>query len=137
MRSSCVGPRPPEIQSRSSREPFAQRRLEIGGVVSDDGYPGRIDPEPKQRRGEVRAVPVVAVAADELGARRDDEPSGSPLQAGCQPVAVTTITCGFGPGTCTGAPRISIRRFSGVSIETHSRLPRIATAPSLGWIVPS
>ena len=43
VRSSCVGPSPPETTSRSYVEPVAQRGLELGRVVADDrdARPGR------------------------------------------------------------------------------------------------
>ncbi len=74
-------------------EALVQRRLEVGRIVPHDRDARRVDPEAQERRSEKRAVPVVAVAADELGARRDDG------YAGCQPVGVTMITRGFRPGT--------------------------------------
>ena len=54
------------------RGPSREGRLEVGRIVADDRDPRRLDAEPKQRRREERAVSVVAVAADELGARGDD-----------------------------------------------------------------
>src|SRR5206468_2890676 len=113
------------------REPLPQRRLEIGRVVADDGDPRRVDAEPEQRLCEEGAVAIVTVAAHELGARRDDR------YAGRQPVGVTTITRGICPGTCTSLPRTSTRRFSGESICTQRRRPRIATGSSPFAIVPS
>ena len=74
-------------------EALVQRRLEVGRIVPHDRDAHRVDAEAQERRSEIRAVPVVAVAADELGARRDDG------YAGCQPVGVTMITRGFRPGT--------------------------------------
>ena len=62
----------PRCTSRSYESPSRERCLEIGRIVADDRDPRRIDAEAKQRRGEVRAVAVVAVAAHELRARRDD-----------------------------------------------------------------
>ena len=76
-------------------EAVDERRLEIGRVVADDRDPRRLETEAQQRCGEERPVSVVPVAAHELRARCDDRYAW----AGCQPVAVTMITCGFSPGT--------------------------------------
>ena len=85
-------------------EPLGQRGLEIGRIVADDRDRDRRDPERDQRRREERAVAVVPVAADELGARGDDR-GARPRYAGRQPVGVTMITRGWSPGTCTSTPR--------------------------------
>ena len=82
-------------------QPCTQRGLELGRLVADDSDPHGIDAEPEQRARQIRAVPVLPVAADELRARRDDR---GPY-AGRQPVDVTMITRGFSPGTCTSLPR--------------------------------
>src|SRR5205085_737651 len=110
-----------------------QRGFEVARIVADDGDARRIDAEPKQRRREEGPIAIVPVAAHELRARRDDRRA----QAGRQPVGVTMMTCGLRPGTCTSLPRTRMRRFSGVSICTHRRRPRIARAASPLAIVPS
>src|SRR5439155_7690037 len=78
-------------------EAFAERLLEVGGVVAHDRDACGVDAEPQERRREERAVAVVPVAGDELRARCDDRRS----YAGRQPVGVTMMTCGFRPGTWT------------------------------------
>ena len=45
VRSSCVGPRPPETRQRSASSPFAQRSLEIGRIISDDRDARRVEAE--------------------------------------------------------------------------------------------
>ena len=135
VRSSCVGPRPPETHEQVVASPSRSAASRSAGVVADDRDPRRVDAEAQERRREERAVAIVAVAAHELGARRDDR--GAQAYAGRQPVAVTMITRGLPPGTWTSLPRTWIRRFSGESICTHRRLPRIATGSSPFCIVPS
>ena len=81
-------------------EPGAQRSLQLRRFVTDDGDADGIDAQPEERGGQIRPVPVLPVASDELRARRDDARS----QAGCQPVGVTMITRGWSPGTCTSLP---------------------------------
>ena len=69
VRSSCVGPSPPETRQRSACEPLRERRLELVGPVADDRDPRRLEAERERLRGEERAVQVGALAADELAAR--------------------------------------------------------------------
>jgi len=57
------------------RETFAERRFEIGRLVTDNCDARRVDAEPQQRRCEERPVAILPVAAHELGARRDDRRS--------------------------------------------------------------
>jgi hypothetical protein len=126
-------PQPARDDQQVVAQSLAQRGLELRRLVPDDRDPRRLDAQPHQRRGQERPVAVVAVAADELGARRDDRGS----YAGRQPLAVTTITRGFCPGTIRVCPLTMNRRFSGVSICTQSFDPRIATGPSPFCTVPS
>jgi len=70
-------------------QPFAERRFQLGGVVADDRDPRRLDAQPQQLRGQERAVPVRAVAADELAAGGDDEPARARQAAGEIPCRVT------------------------------------------------
>ena len=73
VRSSCVGPSPPETATRSApATASAQRRSELAGVVADDLDPRGLDAEGEQRAREEGAVQVGAVAAHELAARDDD-----------------------------------------------------------------
>src|SRR5581483_5136076 len=109
-------------------ETGAQRRLEVGRVVADDGDPCGLDAEAEERRGEKRPVAIRTVAADELGARGDERGPDAGY-AGRQPVGVTTITRGWRPGTWTSFPRTRIVTFSGELICSQRRRPRIAT----GW----
>ncbi len=76
-------------------EAVGERGLELRRIVTDNRDSRRLEPETKQRRGEERPVSIVPVAAHELRARCDDRYA----RAGCQPVAVTMITCGRSPGT--------------------------------------
>jgi hypothetical protein len=57
------------------REALTQCGLEIRRLVTDDGDARRVDAEAKQRRRQKRPVAILPVAADELGARRDDRNS--------------------------------------------------------------
>ncbi len=91
-------PEPARDDEQVVLEPAAKRRLEIGRVVADDRDPSRFDTAAEQVRREVRAVAIRPVAANELGARRDDR---GDCYAACQPVFVTMPTRGCAPGTRT------------------------------------
>ena len=72
VRSSCVGPEPAGDDAEIGLECFAQRGLEIGGIISDDRDARGIEAEREHGVREKRAVAVAAVAADELAAGGDD-----------------------------------------------------------------
>ena len=57
VRSSCVGPRPPERMQRSAAEPSRERRRELLRAVADDDDPRRLEAEARQllRRGTARS----------------------------------------------------------------------------------
>ena len=74
VRSSCVGPSPPETRHTSASKPAAQRRLEVGGIVADDQDPRRLSPSASasaRRTARCRSVrsprtsslPVTTIAA--------------------------------------------------------------------------
>ena len=60
VRSSCVGPSPPETTQRSARRPSPQRVLELVGPVADDRdpAPARGRARAALARGRVRSDPV-------------------------------------------------------------------------------
>ena len=60
-------------EARVGLQTLAQHRLELGGGVPDDRDPGRLEPVAQRLGGEERAVPVGALAADELAAGDDDD----------------------------------------------------------------
>jgi hypothetical protein len=130
-------PEPARDDEQVVPQPLLEGGEQIARIVADDRDPRRIDAQPEQGRSEVRTISVVPVAADELGARRDDRRARATYDAGRQPVGVTKITCGFAPGTCTRWPRTAMRRFSGLEIVTQSLLPRIAAVGSPFETVPS
>ena len=99
VRSSCVGPRPPETHEQVVGEPLAQRCLEVGRVVADDRDARRVEAEPEQRRGEIRAVAVGR--SPRTSSEPDATIAARRATRGRQPVAVTMITRGCRPGTCT------------------------------------
>jgi len=59
----------------------AKRPLELARLVADDHDACGLDAEREQRAGEVRAVEIGAVAANELAARGDDDRAGARAQA--------------------------------------------------------
>ena len=65
-------PEPAGDEARVGFQPVSQRRLELGRVVSDDRDPRGLEAVAKRLGGEERAVPVGALAADELAAGDDD-----------------------------------------------------------------
>ena len=69
MRSSCVGPSPPETRQRSALERLSERVLEVVDAVADDRDPRRLEAEADDLGCEERAVAVVSLAADELASR--------------------------------------------------------------------
>ena len=73
MRSSCVGPETAGDEAGVCLQSLAQNRLELGGRVPDDRDPGRLEPVLQRLGGEKGAVPVGALAADELAAGDDDD----------------------------------------------------------------
>ena len=74
VRSSAVGPSPPEVTIRSipSAGEEAQRRLEVVGTVGDDEDVGDLDPELGQPFGDPGTVAIDDPAGDHLGAGDDD-----------------------------------------------------------------
>ena len=77
MRSSCVGPRPPETATRSASATASRSvRSSSVRVVADDVDPRGLEPDGEQRAGQERAVQVGSLAADELAARDDDDGAG-------------------------------------------------------------
>ena len=71
-------------EARVGLQSLSQHRLELGGRVPDDRDPGRLEAVAQRLGGEEGAVPVGALAADELAAGDDDDrarPLGSPAQA--------------------------------------------------------
>ena len=72
MRSSWVGPSPPEITSRSAASALPDRLLQLGRLVPDERDPRRLEPEPRQLLGQERPVRVPAAAADQLAAGDED-----------------------------------------------------------------
>ena len=62
VRSSCVGPRPPETTHRSARSPSTKRSLELVLGVADDRDQRRLEPEAHELAREERPVAVVPVA---------------------------------------------------------------------------
>ena len=60
-------------EARVCLQPLPQNRLELGGRIPDDRDPGRLEPVAQRLGGEERAVPVGALAADELTAGDDDD----------------------------------------------------------------
>ena len=76
VRSSCVGPRPPETRQRSAANASRNAALEVVDGVADDRDPLRLEPEANRLRGEERPVAVVPLAPDELRARDDDRRPG-------------------------------------------------------------
>ena len=65
-------PEPARDDAEIGSEPFAQRGLEIGRVVSDDRDPRGVETEREHGMREKRAVTVPPVATDELAAGGDD-----------------------------------------------------------------
>ncbi len=98
MRSSWVGPRPPETRQTSA--PSADRRadFEVDRVVSDDHDALGHEPERECLAGIERPVAVGALAAHELAPRDDDDRAravGHPLTA----VAPDTVSRPLGWST--------------------------------------
>ena len=60
-------------EARVRLQPLTEGSLELGRRVSDDRDPGRLEPVAQRLGGEERAVPVGALAADELTAGDDDD----------------------------------------------------------------
>ena len=71
VRSSCVGPSPPETRQRSA---FIASGTRARGrrAISDDRDRRRLQAEADRLGGEERSVAVLPLAADELGAGDDD-----------------------------------------------------------------
>ena len=132
VRSSWVGPRPPEARDEIGRgERVPQRRLELAGVVSDDLDPRRLEPEREQRAGEERAVQIGALASDELAAGDDDHrpraacARGQLASAAKIFFAVTKTPCALtaAGGSFTRLPFSFTSTFAGVSSRIQSTLP--------------
>ena len=82
VRSSCVGPRPPETRQTSAVERLAERRLELGGVVADDRDPGGLQPQPERLLRVERAVQIAPLAPYQFAARHDDGCAGARQELG-------------------------------------------------------
>ena len=65
-------PEPARDEARVGLQAVPQRRFELDGVVTDDRDPRGLEAVAKRFGGEERAVPVGALAADELAAGDDD-----------------------------------------------------------------
>ena len=80
----------------------AARVSRSAGVVSDDGYPG--GSIPSRNSDAARYGPFRSLRSPRTSSEPDATiaPSGA-AQAGCQPVAVTMITCGSAPARARGA----------------------------------
>ena len=80
VRSSWVGPSPPEKTQTSASIPSRTRCLELVRIVADDEHPGRLEAERRELAGEEGAVGVGLVSPHELAAREDDDRSRASAQ---------------------------------------------------------
>ena len=125
VRSSWVGPRPPETTSRSCASPVAQRLLELRRRASPTiAHLGRLDPEREQRPREERAV------AGRCGRRaraREPVTTMRGARAGqlgrATPFGVTVTRAACGRQRARACRRRVITRFSGELTSSQKRLP--------------
>ena len=132
VRSSCVGPRPPEVAT-SSAEASASRSAasSSAGLVADDLDPRRLEPEREQGAGEERPVQVGALASHELAAGDDDHrPWAACARAQLASAAkiffaVTKTPCALtaAAGSFTRLPFSFTSTFAGASSRIQSTLP--------------
>ena len=142
VRSSCVGPSPPETTQRSASSASPKRGGEKLRVVPDEEEPLRLEPGAGELAREKRAVRVRLRAAHELAAREDDDGARALARPAAQawaltPLAVTTTT-----GSERGKSRIRLPftdmfRFSPVAIWTQSLPARRSARSRPRKIVPA
>ena len=132
VRSSCVGPSPPDVATRSAdADGLGDGSLELGRIVADDVDPRRLDPEREQRARQERTVQVGALAAHELAARDDDDRAWSRAVRARQAAsaakiffAVTKTPCALtAAGSRTRLPLRRTSTFCGDSSRTQSTWP--------------
>ena len=115
VRSSCVGPRPPETQQRSASQPLAQRGLELVRVVADDRDPRRLDAEPQELRARGTA---------RSGRARSPRTSSLPVtttNAARAAQAAREKPCGVNEVRAAAG-----RRATSVAVVDHREVPRVA-----------
>ncbi len=108
-------PEPTRDQADVGLESLSQGRFQIGGVVTDDRDPDRLEPEPECLLGIEGAVEVGSLAAHELAAR-DDYRGARALQR-----EDGIVRCPFF-GTATRAPATRTTTLRGEANESVSLL---------------
>ena len=136
VRSSCVGPSPPETRQQVGVEPVPQRRLELVRLVADDRDPRGLDAEREQLSREERAVQVGPLAADELAAGDDDRRARRASSAARgEPAGVTSVSA-RAAGAATALPFSvdeHVLRGADVEPEPLARTRCVCPCSSVPW----
>jgi hypothetical protein len=98
-------------------ESLAEGMLEVWHAVADDEDGGRLEPEPNGLGREERPVPIVSLAADELGSRRDDGRPGA-AQEGARTILRDVTTKVVPRGSSTLFPLRRTTTFCGLASAT-------------------
>ena len=121
VRSSCVGPSPPETRQRSARERLLERVPHFVRPVADDRDPLGLEAEPEHLAGEKRPVAVLALAADELAARDDDRRPRASRHYDAGTIRREVTTKDVPAGRSTRFPLRRTRTFCGSASASWSR----------------
>ena len=137
VRSSCVGPNPPEVATRSAdATASATAASSSAGSSPTTWILGRLDPEREQRPRQERPVQIGALAAHELAARDDDDRAWPPAVRARQAAsaakiffAVTKTPCAL---TAAGSrTRLPLRRTSTFCGDSSRHPEHLAVEPLL------